>query len=252
MASVFPLPSSRTPSRGPCRSAPVTGARPAPGTGPPRPIPAAPTARPHDRDSKNCHVRQVAHRLLQQLHPLADELDRQEGRAGDVAAGTREAGHDAGLRRVRAHAEQDRGGPGRLLDQPDHRALAHEQVHLLAQQLFREGKGALRRPLAPPGLEDVALALDLAGLAQALAKAIQVHGGPGRGAARDPSDPGRLPRRLRADAGAGGEKAKRKAAAERATRDQAGHGCLHSIVESRPWQRPRASTSTRTSSPSAS
>jgi hypothetical protein len=85
---------------------------------------------------------------------------------------------------------------------------------------------ALRRPVAPPGLEGVALALDMAELTQALAKAVLVHRGPGRRAAH-PSDAGRLLGRLRAGAGAGGEEANRKAGSERAPRDPVTHA--HSL-----------------------
>ncbi|HXU89772.1 MAG TPA: hypothetical protein VFQ62_13040 [Methylomirabilota bacterium] len=107
--------------------------------------------------------------LLQQLEPLRRELGRNVRQAGDVAAGTRQAIHEADLVGVRRHRHDDRNRLRHRLCSPDCLSTGRDDN---VDPSLHELRGQLRQPLGyafrPPLLQREIAAIDVAQVAECL------------------------------------------------------------------------------------
>src|SRR5262249_1104601 len=76
--------------------------------------------------------------LAERLQPLSTHRRLERDEAGNIAARVRQTSHEAATHRVRAADENDRYGPGRLLQGGDHwRALRKQHVGARIHQISR-------------------------------------------------------------------------------------------------------------------
>ena len=124
----------------------------------------------HQRDALHCWQR-----LLHDLHTLADEVEGKEAHARRVATWMAEALRDLCFHRVGADAEHDR-----QLDFRDHQRMQGQSAlrdnhvrprpHDRVDLLLKLGLCTI----APPGIDDEIFTLDVAQLAHAVAKRIEI------------------------------------------------------------------------------
>jgi hypothetical protein len=123
------------------------------------------------------HVRQrrqrphARHRLLEQCHPLARDLERHERGAGEVAAGARQAPCDAQRHRIATDREEHRRvlhRPGR----PDREAARDDEGDAGLHELVEGGAQGVEIGWGVAKLEHDVAALDVAEFLQPLAKPV--------------------------------------------------------------------------------
>src|SRR5262249_18355036 len=128
---------------------------------------------------------EVRNSLLEQLHPLARDLQGQEGAPGEVATRPRQTLREPGLDRIPTDDEDD----GNVLDRPRRprrREAGDNDRYPRLRQLRRSGTQRLQVSLSVSRLEDNALSLDVAELAETFAKPVQERIGLRTG--RQPAD----------------------------------------------------------------
>ena len=121
------------------------------------------------------HARELGLHLLQELEPLA-VLGADERDAGDVAAGPRVAGHEAGLIGERHVREHDRNLGGHTLGGATClRSRRADDVDVELDQLGGELGEAGRVAVRPSEFDREVLALDVAEPAEPLPERIEVR-----------------------------------------------------------------------------
>lgn len=121
----------------------------------------------------------LRHQFVQDSQLLAEKLVGERDSPGDVAARTIEACDRALFHRVQSIGEHDRNRIGRVFrctgckSADDGRDHAHLSLHQIRGQLGQAGHIVIRKAI----LDRKILALDIAGILQALTKASQVPGG---------------------------------------------------------------------------
>ena len=116
-------------------------------------------------------VREVGNDLPEQLQPFAFEVRRDRAQSGDIAAGPRQARHDAGADRIADRDHDHRDRRRRLLDgEGGGRARGHDHIHFRGEQFGDERGKALVFSFRPAILDDDVAALLVAELAQPVAE----------------------------------------------------------------------------------
>ena len=120
------------------------------------------------RSREKRDARERRQHLLKDLKPLADEIGKNGGQSGDVAARSRQACDHSRLDRIDGGDEDDGHCAGGVAcRQHCRRARGHDHVDLAADQFGRE-VGELLDVLGNPEVKHEALALDVPELAQSV------------------------------------------------------------------------------------
>jgi hypothetical protein len=119
------------------------------------------------RVHEDARAGQARQRFLQDLQPLGGQVRPEEGRAGDVAAGSGQARHDPGLDRVADDCHDDRHDRRRPLGRQRGRgALGDDDVGLELDEFRGQGGQALVLAVGPPVVDRDVLPLDVPVVAQ--------------------------------------------------------------------------------------
>jgi hypothetical protein len=151
-------------------------------------------------------AREPRNDLPQSLELLACKLGADAGHAGQVAAGSGQAGHESTGDRVSHRGHDDRNRAGRILCRlRGRRQQGDDDVDVEESQFTGQGGGTVAAAIGGPPLDDDILTLDVSLLLQAVADR-RLHGSGQLGAGQD-ADRGRPDGPLRLGGDGRGEKA---------------------------------------------
>ncbi len=119
------------------------------------------------RVDEDSHDGRRGDQLVQQLQPLGPQLHVQRGHAGEVAAGSVQAGDKSSRDRIATGLEDDRNRRGRCLGRRYRWAIRGNHGDLTANQIGRQCRQSIVLAIRPAKFDRHVVALDIARFAQA-------------------------------------------------------------------------------------